>query len=98
MKIYKIASLGYHYLTNCIGAEGDDIREMVEQAIEINYNTFLKYVSVEEVKNIFDYYEWGRGNGLKLKDDYAVRYFKSVFKEKLCVYIKHSAIEYIYVK
>ena len=39
-----------------------------------------------------------RMSRLRLKDDYAVRYYKSHWMGKPCYFMDHSAIQYIFVK
>jgi len=97
MKIYRIAQHTYHYHTNCISARGNDISDMVDSSREIGYNTFIKNVDIEEIKEAFPQYDWDRRGGLKLKDDWAVRYYKGIYRGQPCVYIDHSAIEYVFI-
>ena len=84
------------YVTCCVYAQGNDIENMVDVAKEIKYATFMKYVNSKELARILTY-PWGREEGLRLKSDYHVRYYKSMYKGKPCVFIVHSAIEYIFV-
>ena len=71
---------------------------MIDTAREITYETLLRHVSTDELASVFPDYEWGRGkrDGLKLKDDYAVSFYSSTYRGKPCVYVCHSAIEYIF--
>jgi len=87
-----------YYLTNCTNASGRSINNMVNIAREISYKTFCKYVSQETMQELFPTYSWGnkRDGGLYIKDDFAVRFYKSTYCGKKCVYIEHSAIEYIF--
>lgn len=87
-----------NYLTNCTNASGRYITDMVDDAREISYKTFCKYVSQESMQELFPTYSWGnkRDGGLYLKDDYAVRFYKSTYRGKKCVFIEHSRIEYIF--
>jgi len=81
------------YETCCVSANGDDITNMVDEAREIKYDTFMKHVDKEEVMNLLGY---PCGN-LRLKNDWCVRYYKSKYQGKPCVYVNHSAIEYVFV-
>ena len=38
----------------------------------------------------------GSGDGLHLKDDWHVNYYRSTFRGQPCYYAKHSAIEHIF--
>lgn len=101
MRIYKIAQAYFQYWTNCVSSTAEQIDAMLDHPSnrEISYNTFLRYVGKDQLAEIFPYYNWGsnRNNGLKLKDDYHVSYNKSVYDNMECVYMVHSAIEYVFV-
>lgn len=90
----------YHYLTNCTRAKGDDIQEMVDSGLEISWRTFWSKVCREEVKMIFPDYDWigGKVHWLRMKDDYAVRFYRGKYQGVRCYYIVHSAIEYIFAE
>ena len=83
------------YLTNCTQGNEDDIVFMVEQADEIDYQDLIDETGIDNVKYIFPDYGWDDGS-LKLKDDYAVSFWKSFYLGEPCVYIVHSSIEYIF--
>lgn len=94
------------YITNCVCADGDDINEMKDKAIDITWDTFIKHVAWQSIQKVFSYYSY-RGEhlnpqtgeqtcGFHIKDDYAVSFHRSKYKGKLCYYIRHSGIEYIW--
>ena len=87
----------YHYHTNCCCSTADDICPMVDSAIDITYDTFIKHVPWHEIADIFPFYCWNGRNGLHIKSDYTVSFHRSKFKGKRCYYIRHSAIEYVFV-
>jgi len=88
----------YEYKTCCVNASGRDIENMVDSAIEITYNTFRKHVPSIIIFARENGYATGRHKkGLRLKDDYAVSFHRGKYRGKRCYYIRHSAIEYIYV-
>lgn len=86
----------FRYLTNCINAEGEDIQAMCDASTEITYRTFIKHVPIEEIKRLFPFYDWS-GQGLHIKNDFMVSYYKSKYKGIPCYYLEHSRIEYIFV-
>ena len=88
----------YRYLTNCTCAKGDDIGDMVDKAREIVWQTFWRHVCREEVKMLFPHYDWEGGPDLKLKNDYAVRFYRSKFRKKRCYFVDHSCIEYVFTE
>lgn len=91
---------GYHFYKNCVAHNDSDVRflnEMIENAQDITYDQLVRAVGLAEVKRVFPQYEWGRRPGLKLKDDWAVSYHKSMYGGYPCYYIEHSRIEYVFV-
>ena len=82
------------YLTNCVDSDAESINNMVERARQITYKTLLKHVRKAEIDKTFPIYE---GSGLHIKDDWCVNFFSSIFQGKKCVYIQHSAVEYIFI-
>ena len=87
------------YYTSCVNAKADDIYDMLDHAKEITYRTLLKHVGAKELQTVFSDYDWGPKKqwGLRLKDDWAVSFRKSVYRGRACVFVCHSAIEYIFV-
>jgi hypothetical protein len=83
------------YTTCCVNADGEDIAAMVDCAINVTYATIRKHCA--------GLAEWERNMGyerlgLKLKDDWAVRFHRSRYRGRRCYYIRHSAIEYIWTE
>jgi hypothetical protein len=73
---------------------------MVDNSIEITWETFIKHVMWTEIRDHFDYYSWksGRGFGLHIKDDYAVSFKRGKLGDKKCYFIQHSGIEYMWLE
>jgi hypothetical protein len=82
------------YLINCVQAKGEDISEMIELAREIKYTTFLSHIDTQELATLFPMY---KNSGLTIKNDYHVRYYSSKYRGVPCVFVVHSAIEYVFV-
>lgn len=87
----------YEYIGNCVSLNGDKINEMKDKSRNVTWKTFLKYVSIKDVKECFPGYEW-RGGGLHIKDDYAVSFCKSFYNGIPCYYICWSTIEFVWTK
>lgn len=85
----------YKYLTNCVNSKCEDITKMVDNAKNITSNTFFKHVDIKEISYFFGYSIRSK-NGLTIKNDWHIRYFKSKFKGNPCYFLTHSCIEYIY--
>ena len=85
----------HQYLTNCINSTAELINDMVDEAIEITWRTFRDRVYLAELKELFPHYDW-TGQGLHIKDDYAVSFHRSTYAGVRCYYVQHSAIEYVF--
>lgn len=86
-----------HYQTNCVSSDGYDISDMVDDAIPVTLNTIRKYCSdLREWEQGMGYSTGNQRDGLKLKDDWAVSYYRSKFRGQRCYYIEHSHIEYVW--
>lgn len=70
---------------------------MVDRARDISYETFMRQCDCADlVENMG--YATGREVGLHLKDDWHVSYHKSTFQGMPCYYMRHSAIEYVFIR
>ena len=87
----------YKYIINCVNSTASAINNMVDDSIDITYETLIKHIPLEELRSLFSCYSWN-GKGLQLKNDYAVRFCRSRYKGERCYYICHSAIEYVFVR
>ena len=90
----------YYYETNCVNSSANAINNMVDQAKKISYRTFMEKVGRDTVRGVYPFsiYAWGRNEeGLRLKDDWHVRYYQSMYKGRPCYYVDHSSIEYVFV-
>ncbi|MDD4181973.1 MAG: hypothetical protein PHE87_10100 [Victivallaceae bacterium] len=86
-----------HYLTNCVSSDANSISNMIDGSREIGYRSFIQQVSLEHLLAVLPGYHINRSQGLTLRDDWHVRYYRSIYRGKPCVYLCHSAIEYVFV-
>ena len=82
----------YIFETDCVSANGEDITKMVDQAREITWETIRRRVGAKTIHEVLNQ------NAPSLKDDYAVSFWKSVYRGMHCYYIEHSAIEYVFTE
>lgn len=86
---------------NCVTLPASVVLNMIDKGRKITYRTFLKYVDVDHLAEQFPQYAWSlseiREGNLRMKDDFVVEFYKSEFKGKPCVYVVHSAIEYVFI-
>lgn len=75
------------------------LEEMEDAAVEIKYSTARRHLGhlLSDWAQSHGYIV-GRGRGLRLKQDYRVRYYKSTYAGKPCIDIDWSAIDNIFVK
>ena len=85
----------YQYITNCTESTADLINNMVDRALEITYDTFIKHVNWKDASRLLNYGTHYK-SGLLLKNDYAVSFHRSLYKGVPCYYIRWSAIEWIF--
>lgn len=88
----------YAWLQTCVGADYWEIHKMQDAAVEIDYDTVVEAVGLEELKRFFPDYGWDGGGDLRLQDDWHVSYRRSVYRGYSCVYVEHSGIEYIWIE
>jgi hypothetical protein len=88
----------FKYLTSCVNSSGEEINIMKNLAGPIEFDTFYRKVDKEDFKMLQKKlgYAVGSEKGLHLKDDWHVGYFSSWYAGKECVFLTHSAIEYIF--
>ena len=85
-------------VTTCVGLPQSEVHfleDMEDAGKEITYSTFKKHINASSLAKSLGY-SVGHEAGLKQKDDYHVRYFKSVWKGNPCFHMVHSAIDHIF--
>ncbi len=88
----------FKYETNCVDCgDGGAIQEMADEEIRIKYDTMRKRCD--------GLMGWAKshgyvvsGDGLKLKDDCLVGFYRSNFKGRPCYFIRRSGIEFIWTE
>lgn len=89
----------FKYFRNCVDHSQREVHllnDMIDNARDITWKTFSKHCDCKDlIRNLG--YVVGNENGMKIQDDYAVSFYKSKYNGKPCYYIRHSAIEYIFI-
>lgn len=88
----------FEFVTSCVDVprgDVDSLHEMIDKARPIEYGTFFRHVDHGSVAALFGY-ERDKRQGLTLRGDWHIAYYSSSYKGKRCVYLVHSAIEYIF--
>lgn len=89
------------YLTSCVDSTAEKINALVSQARDISYQTARRAIGAEAMDAWAKEMSYDTGSergGLRLKNDWHVSYHRSVYDGMPCVYIRHSAIEHIFVE
>ena len=90
------------FVCSCVTCPGEDagvaIRDMVDAASDIERDTFLRYVSRDELVTTERSlgYAHRPSHGLMMSRDWHVSYHRSTFRGRPCVYFRWSAIEFIF--
>lgn len=97
MLLEELASR-YRYIGNCTNAHmAAGLEDMIDFAVEVSYRTLARAVGKDQLKQIFDEYDWSsRPRDLTMRDDYAVSYYRSRFEGRPCYYVRFSGIEYVF--
>lgn len=89
------------YLTNCTSIsprQVDALHQMIDDAIEITRTVFVRHCNRESRRQLEQDlgYALHPSQGLCMASDSLVSYHKSRFRGLPCVYLRYSAIEYIF--
>lgn len=88
------------YLTCCVNSTAGKINKMIDNSRDISYRVAREIIgsfTLDEWAGQMGYDVGFQRGGLRLKKDWAVSYSKSQYEGNPCVYITHSAIEYIFI-
>jgi hypothetical protein len=86
------------YTRCCDGiATAEQLRQMYDDGREISFRTFAAQVDLTPMHGDLGYASGRHAKGLRLKDDFLVRYFKSKFCGQPCYYMVHSAIDHVFL-
>ncbi len=90
------------FLRDCVSwplSEVNDLNDMIEQNRQISLRTFRKHVDREQLDMIerqLGYVTRPWEKGLRMCNDHHVSYHASQLNSSPVVYIRHSAIEYVF--
>lgn len=87
----------YIYKTNCTRSSASALELMYEKSRAITFETFTRKCEWRELAKSLGYSVF-RENGLKLKNDYCVSFYKSEFEGQSCYYMVQSCIDHIFLK
>jgi len=86
------------YTRCCDGiARSEELNDMYDKQRQITFRTFSKHVNMKPIIQELGYAYGAHAEGLRIAKDYAVRFYKSVFKGEPCYYMDWSAIDHIFL-
>ena len=91
----------FEYYKSCVDHTQEEVPlldDMIDAGEQITYDEFIYAVSENDLKEMFPTYDWDNEGGLKLKNDWAVRFYRSIYDYKRAYYMDHSAIEYVWLE
>lgn len=99
-------SQNYSFITSCVGANGDDIDEMIQlEYEEYDNEAFLKLAENHDFKDdilvMLGYTQWSEGDSKKAEElfanDWSVNCYRSRYLGLPALYIVHSGIEHVFI-
>lgn len=83
----------YKFIGSCVGLDGPDINKMMEEEKEITLKTMKRHCDLSSFEHVLHY-----GRDFPLAKDWHISYHKSTYGGKPCYFLRHSAIEYVWVR
>lgn len=89
-----------HMIARCTDipmAQVADLQDMTERGRQISYATARRHIGRDALAAAFPGYDWSRRpQGLTMRRDWHVEYYRSRFRGAPCIYVKWSAIEFVF--
>lgn len=89
----------YRFETSCVDCpNGRWINDMTDQAFDLTYDTMRRLLGEQLITWAIEHGYDRRPPGLTLRQDWSVSYHRSKYRGRDCLYVKWSAIEFIFVR
>ena len=79
-----------------------DFEELYGNDREVTYVTFAKHVDIPAISERLGYHygpsKSGKNGHLRIRDDYCIRFYTSVFHGRRCWHMDWSSIDHIFLK
>lgn len=86
------------YTRCCDGdATAEELFAMYDSEREVKYSTFARKTSIAEIARELGYAVGRAAKGLRIADDYAVRFYKAKFRGVPVYYMDWSSIDHVFV-
>ena len=88
----------FRYTLSCAGDGRKETEALRLAAKEVTREAFLHYVFIPDMsfrEKVLGY-AVNPNDGILMRDDYHVRYYRSTFGGEPCVFFVHSAVEYLF--
>ena len=81
----------FELITTCASHDGpaEHLMDMTENALEVTYKTFIKYVDYRDLLAFF-------GTNPSPKYEPYIGFYRSKYRGKRCYFVEHSNIEYVF--
>jgi len=98
-----MARARYKYYSDCVTWQRSKIWELenlIDNAVEIQRQTIMLQVGSPLIKQLEKQLGYAKHHtqGLTMAKDWAVSYFKTEYRGKPAYFVRHSAIEYIFIQ
>lgn len=87
----------YAFTTRCVESDAKSITDMCERARPISFRTFARRCLWQPWARSVGYATGGE-RGLRLNQDYHVRFFRSRYRGRRCYFVVWSAIEIVFAE
>lgn len=74
-----------------------ELEDMYETQREVSYTTFAKHVDTRVLSRYLGYAHGRHAEGLRLKKDYAVHFYRAKFRGALCYAMDWARIDHIFL-
>lgn len=88
----------FKFKISCPDSTPELINNLIADATEITWKTFIKHVDIDDLLEMFPQYMKSGRWGLTIGNDWSISCHKSIYNGQPCYYLQHSGIEYIFVE
>lgn len=85
-------------VSTCVIAKAEEVNSYESSCRQIKIETAINKIGVDDLRETFPFYNWGVSDneGMRMKNDYAVRASSGIFRGKKTVCIEWSAIHHFF--
>jgi hypothetical protein len=76
----------------------DDLEQLYKKDREISFCYFAQHVLWQPLAKTMGYAIGRHATGLRLANDYAVRFYRSTWQGETCFHMVHSAVDFVFTR